>query len=97
MGIIKLYFFFYLSYWSCLLLIVYGNFESNPGPGSDKRIRVLYSNIQGLHANLEESWLWLDRIMMFWFVMSLKSLYPSVTIGGTVLKESDDLVIGRHI
>ena len=28
--------------------------ESKPGPGSDKRVRVLYSNIRGLHANLGE-------------------------------------------
>ena len=27
---------------------------SNPGPGSDKRVRVLYSNIRGLHASLDE-------------------------------------------
>ena len=27
---------------------------SNPGPGSDRRIRVLYSNIRGLHVNLDE-------------------------------------------
>ena len=27
---------------------------SNLYPGSDKRVRVLYSNIRGLHANLSE-------------------------------------------
>ena len=47
-------FFFYLSYWLCLLLIVFGDIESNPGPGSDRRVRVMYSNIRGLHANLDE-------------------------------------------
>ena len=25
-----------------------------PGPGSDRRVRVLYSNIRGLHENLDE-------------------------------------------
>ena len=35
-----------------LLLIVCGDIESNPG--SDGRVRVLYSNIRGLHANLDE-------------------------------------------
>ena len=38
----------------CLLLIVCGDVESNPGPGSDKRVRVLYSNIRGLRADLDE-------------------------------------------
>ena len=36
------------------MLIVCGDIESNPGPGSDKRVRVLYSNIRGLRANLDE-------------------------------------------
>ena len=45
---------FYLSYWLRLLLIVCGDIESNPGQGSDRRVRVLYSNIRGLHANLDE-------------------------------------------
>ena len=47
-------FFFYLSYWLLLLLIVCGDIESNPGPGSDRRVRLLYSKIRGLHANLDE-------------------------------------------
>ena len=34
-------------------MIVCGAIESNPGPGSE-RVRVLYSNIRGLHANLDE-------------------------------------------
>ena len=54
MGILKIYVFIYLSYWLHLLLSVCGDVESNPGPGSDKRVRVLYSNIRGLHANLDE-------------------------------------------
>ena len=37
-----------------LLLIVCGDIESNPDPGSDRRVRVLYSNIRGLDANLDE-------------------------------------------
>ena len=31
-----------------------GDIESNRGPGTDSRVRVLYSNIRGLHANLNE-------------------------------------------
>ena len=53
MGIIKIGV-FYLSYWLHLMLIVCGNAKSNPGPGSDKRAWVLYSNIHGLHANSDE-------------------------------------------
>ena len=57
--IIFLYFleinlFFYLSYWLCLLMIVCDDIDSNPGPGSNRRVQVLYSNISGLHANLDE-------------------------------------------
>ena len=54
MGIFKIYFFFHFSYWLHLLLIVCGDVESIPGPCSDKRVRVLYSNIRGIHANLDE-------------------------------------------
>ena len=54
LGIIKMYFFFYLFYWLHFQLIVCGNVESNPGPGSDKRVRVPYSTIRGLHANLDK-------------------------------------------
>ena len=36
------------------MLIVCGDVESNPGPGSDKRVRVLYSSIRGLHSNIDE-------------------------------------------
>ena len=32
----------------------YGDIESNPGPGSDSGVRVLYSNNHCLHANLVE-------------------------------------------
>ena len=53
-GFFKIYFFFHLSYWLRLLLIVTGEIESNPGPGSNTRVRVLYSNIRRLHANLDE-------------------------------------------
>ena len=36
---------------------------------------VIYSNIRGLHANLDE-WLWLDQIVVFWFVLRyIHSLY----------------------
>ena len=54
MHFLKINFFFYLSYWLRLLLIVCGDIESNPGPGSDRRVRVLYSNIRGLYANLDD-------------------------------------------
>ena len=37
-----------------LLLIVCGDIESNPGPGSERMVRVLCSNIRGLHVNLDE-------------------------------------------
>ena len=50
----KIYFFFYRSYWFRLLLIVCGDIESNPGPGSERRVRVHHSNIRDLHANLDE-------------------------------------------
>ena len=50
----KINFFFYLSYRLRLLLIVCGDVESNQRLGSDKRVRVLYSNIRGLPANLDE-------------------------------------------
>ena len=36
------------------VVIVCGFIESNPGPGTDRRVRVLYSNIRGIHANLDE-------------------------------------------
>ena len=51
---LKINFFLNLSYWLRLFLIVCGDIESNPGPGSDKRVRVLYSNMCGLHDNLDE-------------------------------------------
>ena len=51
---LKINFFFYCSYWLHLLLIFCGDIESNPGPGSDRRVRVLYSNIHGLHSNLDK-------------------------------------------
>ena len=76
MGIIKIYF-FYLSDWLHLLLIVCGN-KSHPGPGSDKRVRVLYSNIC-VFMSIWISWLWLDQIIMFWFVLSLKSLIAAIS------------------
>ena len=35
-------------------MIVCRDIESNPGPGSDTRVRVLVSNIRGLNANCYE-------------------------------------------
>ena len=35
-------------------MIVSNDIESNPGPGSDRRVQVLYSNIHGFHENLDE-------------------------------------------
>ena len=54
MDFLKISFFFYLSYRLHLLLIVSFSIKSNPGPSSDGRVWVLYSNIHGLHANLDE-------------------------------------------
>ena len=54
MGIIKINLIFYLSNLLRLTLFVSGDIKSNPGPGSDRSVRVLYSNIRGLHANLDE-------------------------------------------
>ena len=60
-----------------MLLIVCGDIELNPGSGSDRKEQVLYSNIRGLMP-IWTSWPWLDRIMMFWFVLSLKSLIAAI-------------------
>ena len=46
--------FFHISYWLHLLLIVCSDIKSNPGPGSDRRVSVFYSNIHGLHVNLDK-------------------------------------------
>ena len=55
MDFLNINIFFYLSCWLRLLLIVCGDIESNPGPGYDRRVRVLDSNIRGLHhAILDE-------------------------------------------
>ena len=54
MDFIKINCYFYLSNWLRLLLIVCGDIETNPGPCSDRWVRVLYSNICGIHANLDE-------------------------------------------
>ena len=67
-----------LSYWLHLLLIVCGDIESNSDLCSDKRVRVLYFNIRGFMPNWT-SWLWLDLIMMFWFVLSLMSLIAAIS------------------
>ena len=68
MGIIKIYFFFYLSYWLRLLLIVCGDVESNHCPGSDKMVRVHYPTFV-VFMPIWMSWLLLYRIMMFWCVL----------------------------
>ena len=54
MDFLKINFFFYLSYWLRLLLIVCGDIESNPAPGSDRKVQVLYSNICDLQAYWDE-------------------------------------------
>ena len=69
MGIIKIYFFFYFSLH--LLLIVCGDVESNPGPGSDKRVGSSIPTFV-VFMPIWTSWPWLDRMMMFWFVLSIK-------------------------
>ena len=58
---------FNLSYRLRLLLIVCGNIASNPGPGSDRGFGssiIIFVVVMTILT----SWLWLDRIMMFWFV-----------------------------
>ena len=81
MGIIKIYIFFYLSYWLRLLLIVCSDVESIQiqvnvligGYGSSILIFVVFMIIW-------TSWLYLvDRIMMFWFAQSLKSLIAAIS------------------
>ena len=78
MGIIKMYFFFYLSYWFRLLLIVCGDIDSilvqvlTRGLGFSIPTFVVFMPIW-------KSRMWLDRIMMFWFVLSLKSLFAAIS------------------
>ena len=59
-----------------MLLLVCGDIESNPGPGSNKNVRVLYSNRCYLHANL-------DKLAVagsdFDRILSLKSLIADPT------------------
>ena len=49
----KINFFFCHSYWLHLLLIVFGNIELNSVTGSAMRVQIFFSNICGLHANLD--------------------------------------------
>ena len=51
-GIFKIYFCLCLSFWRRLIVGV--DVKSNPGPSSDKRVPVYYSNIRGLNGNLDE-------------------------------------------
>ena len=78
MDFYKINLFFYLSNWLPLLLIVCGDIESNPGPGSDRRVRVLYSNIRELHASLDELAV-AGSYLMFWFVLRMKSLIAAIS------------------
>ena len=55
-----------------------GDVESNPGPSSDKRVRVLYSHIRGIHANLDElATAGSDYDVLF--VLNLKSLIAAIS------------------
>ena len=46
---------FFLSFLLVTFVVEYiGDIESNLSPGSDRRVRVFYSNIRGLLANLDE-------------------------------------------
>ena len=65
MDFLKSYFFYYISCLLRFLSILYGYIESNPGPGSDRSVRGLYSNIRGLHANLNEERVFMLRIPRF--------------------------------
>ena len=61
-----------------MLLIVCGDIEANAGPCSDMRdLRPIFM----VFMPIRMSWLWLDRIM-FWFVMSLKSLIAAISLKG---------------
>ena len=78
MDFLKINFFFYISYWLPFLLIVCGDVESY-------WVQVLTSVFRSsiptfvVFMPIWESWLWLDLIMMFWFVLSLKSLIAAVS------------------
>ena len=78
MDFLRINLFFYASYRLRLLLIVCGDIESNPGPGSDRRVRVLYSNIRDLHASLDELAV-AGSYLMFWFVLRMKSLIAAIS------------------
>ena len=78
MSIIRIYFFVYLSYWLHLLLIVCGDVESNPGTGSHKRVQALYSNIRGLHANLDELAVAGSDYDVLVYAESIKSLIAAI-------------------
>ena len=69
---------FYLSYWLHLLLIVCGDIKLNPGTGSDRRVLEDYSLIFVVFMPIWMSWLWLNQILMFWLVPSLKSLIAAI-------------------
>ena len=74
----KMYLFFYLSYWLHLLLIVVVISSKVQflvligGFGSFILIFVVFMPIW-------TSWLLLDRVMVFWFVLGLKSLIAAVS------------------
>ena len=81
MDFFKINLLFYHSYWLRLLLVVCGDIDSYLGPGFDSSVRVIYSNIRGLHANLDElAMAGSDYyVIMFWFVLSLKSLIAAIS------------------
>ena len=46
----------YVGSYFCLILILSGDIETNPGPRPSRRrqCRILYANVRGLHANLKD-------------------------------------------
>ena len=61
-----------------LLLIVCGDVKSNLGPILYKRVRVFFSNIRGLCANLDKLAVARSNYDV-WFLLSLKSLIATIS------------------
>ena len=49
-----LFFSYDISFIFILILILSGDIEVNPGPTKHRKCRMLYTNIRGLHANLND-------------------------------------------
>ena len=73
MDFLRFNFFCYLSTLIAFAVIVCGDIESNLLPGSDMRVHVLYPNILGRRANLNELAV-TGSDCEFWFTLSVKYL-----------------------